>query len=100
MSFTLCMARLVTRKGRPTPPQMSGKAFYRGACGNVHGIEGEQKRPSAWSLRFQGMGYGPRDAIRLEAILLRRIASRGAEFSERHGRAPASAGGNRTRPRL
>jgi len=31
---------------------------------------------------------------------LRRIASRGAEFSERHGRAPASAGGNRTRPRL
>src|SRR6185437_5407605 len=73
MSFTLCMARLVTRKGRPTPPQMSGKAFYRGLCGDVHGHKGERKRPSAPSTgsgQASGCegGYGPRDAERLGAI--------------------------------
>src|SRR6185503_20480002 len=73
MSFTLCMARLVTRKGRPTPPPMSGKAFYRGLCGDVHGHKGERTRPSAPSTgsgQASGceVGYGPRDANRLGAI--------------------------------
>src|SRR3569833_566867 len=72
ISFTLCMARLVTRNGRLRAAATTGKAFYRGGYGNVHreGVQGiscmlcpsdpkrdrsaNRRRPSVMNLRVWG----------------------------------------------
>jgi hypothetical protein len=67
ISFTLCMARLVTRKGRLNAAVTSGKAFYRGACGYVHCDEGERKCPSAdasgWDWVRAARRHAPRSSF-------------------------------------
>src|SRR6478672_4933730 len=45
ISFTLCMARLVTRKGRLLAAATSGKAFYRGGYGPVYRDHGRLGHP-------------------------------------------------------